>query len=103
MPTAAWIAEDGCGVDLPEHSVRTYLEQTDLRCCLQRAADVVPLGRLADVGAGFGRLSPVLAEFGDAAAFEREAAIVARGRSLLPEITWHQVDRLEQLPAGPGS
>ncbi len=45
----------------------------------------------------------MLAKFGEVTAFEREAALVARGRSLLPDLTWHQVDRLDHLPAGPGS
>jgi SAM-dependent methyltransferase len=103
MSTSTWAAEDVCGIDLPEHSLRTYLEQTDLRGCLERAAELVALRRLADIGAGFGRLSPVLAEFGEVAAFEREVALVSRGRFLLPDVTWHQVDRLEHLPAGSGS
>ena len=95
---AVWTAEDVCGLGLPEHSLRTYLEQTDLRLCLQHAAELFPLRRLADVGAGFGRLTPVLAECGEVVAFEREREMVATGRRLQPDVTWHEVARLDRLP-----
>lgn len=83
----------------PAFATRTYLEQAELRRHLLRAAAGTALRDLADVGAGFGRMTPVLAEFGRVTAFEREPDLVARARALWPDLAFRQVDDLARLPA----
>ena len=87
----------------PAFAARTYLEQAEVRRHLRRAAAGAELRDLADVGAGFGRMTPVLAEFGRVTGFEREPALVARARTLWPDLAFRQVDDLARLPAAPGS
>lgn len=98
--TTLWRAQDVLGVDLPEHTVRTYLEQQDIRRILARVGHVEVA---ADVGAGFGRLTPVLREFADdVAAFEREAEMVEVGMRLLPWAAWYHIASLDRLPCANG-
>jgi hypothetical protein len=42
------------------------------------------------VDAGFGRVTPVLAEYGRVTAFEREPKLVARTSALWPDLTLRQ-------------
>lgn len=110
--TTGDVAQDS---DFPVHSLKTYLEQTDLRRFLLKARGShrslfrwgsrreTNLRNLADIGAGYGRLTPVLGEFGRVTAFEREPALVELGQGLIPDVTWCRVDRLDQLPVRDGA
>jgi SAM-dependent methyltransferase len=88
----------------PGGNVRNYLEQRDVRRCLQTAAAIRPIRRACDVGCGYARLTMVLAEFAaEVVGFEREPAFVAQARRLLPSIEFHQLDSLRVLPKPTGS
>lgn len=100
---AVWQIAEVVDVDGPAFAARTYREQAELRRYLGLIASRIDIGRLADVGCGFGRLTPVLAEFGDAVGFEREPAFVDQARALWPEITFHGVASLAELPADTGA
>jgi SAM-dependent methyltransferase len=95
-----WSQEDVVDAGAAEFVVRTYLEQEAVRRHLRRAAAQMEIGSLADVGAGYGRLSLVLQEFGRVVAFEREPEFVSAGRALLPqEVEFRQIRTLSRLPA----
>jgi len=57
-----------------------------------------------DVGSGFGRIACVLAEFATkVVAFERDAQLLAKGRTLNPDITFVPVTSLSKLPVASAS
>ncbi|HTY17547.1 MAG TPA: class I SAM-dependent methyltransferase, partial [Myxococcota bacterium] len=88
----------------PSANVRNYLEQRDVRRCLQAASAIKPVARACDVGCGYGRLTMVLAEVAkQVVGFERESTFVAEARRLLPQIEFHQIEALSNLPASSGS
>ena len=68
---------------------------------LQRAAMTTPITRAYDVGCGFGRLTPVLAEFAsDVVGFERRASLRRHGaRSCCRHWSSSRSRRLDGLPA----
>src|SRR5689334_11962306 len=103
MPAAErknWTPADVVDVAGPSALLRNYLEQRDLRHYLDRAAARGAIRRACDVGSGFGRLIPVLAERADeVVGFEREPSLVATAQALLPGMTIVQVDTLSTLPA----
>ena len=85
-------------------ALRTYLEQSDVRQWLRQINCQMTISRACDVGSGYGRLTPVLAEFApDVVAFEREAHFVDEIQTLLPQIEVKQVENLSQLPANAAS
>ncbi len=96
-----WAPHDVAGgISLPDHTIRTYIEQSGVRKHLARAAREIELRDGCDVGAGFGRLVPVLGEFCQrVVAFEREPQLVEIGGKLLPSVEWYRVNRLDDLPA----
>ncbi len=88
----------------PGGNVRNYMEQRDIRRCLQAAAARTPVRRACEVGCGYGRVTMVLTEFAETVVgYEREPAFVAEAQRLLPGIAFHQVDSLRNLPAETGS
>lgn len=95
-----WTPDYVVDVNGPELMVRTYIEQADVRGYLRRIAEQRPVGKAADVGAGYGRLSQVLREFSDeVVAFERDDTFVRKGQFLLPEIEFRAISSLAALPA----
>ena len=95
-----WSPTDVVDVTGPAALLRNYLEQRDLRYFLDRAAARGAIGRACDIGCGFGRLIPVLAErAGAVAGFEREPSLVATAQALLPGMTIVPVETLSTLPA----
>ena len=94
----------------PEHVVdvrdaafaaRTYREHADVRALCAQAAGRTRVRAAADVGCGYGRMTPVLTEFADrVTGFEREPHFVAEASRLWPDIRFVQVPSLESLPAG---
>jgi SAM-dependent methyltransferase len=85
-------------------SLRNELERHDVRRCLDAAARERPIRSAADVGCGYGRLTPVLAEFaGRVVGFEREEELLARARASHPGIEWVSIADLSSLPAPDGS
>ena len=95
----AWTPTDVVDVSGPPALLRNYLEQRDVRGYLQRAVSKTPIAVAYDVGCGFGRLTPVLSEqAATVVGFEREAALLATARVLLPALDFRQVPSLESLP-----
>ena len=84
-------------------AARTYLEQAEVRRYARMAGEQVVLRDLADVGCGFGRLTPVLGEFGRVVGFEREPEFCSAAAAVWPTIEFRAVRRLSQLPAPSGS
>lgn len=83
----------------PGYTLRTYLEQTDVRAWLTRINRIMKIRSLADIGAGYGRLTPVLAEFADhVLAFEREPHFVADIARYQPQVDVRQIESLGRLP-----
>jgi SAM-dependent methyltransferase len=100
MERMVWTPTDVVDVDGPRAMYRAYLEQRDVRAMLAPVIGATRLHAACDVGCGFGRLTPVLAEFaGEVAGFEREPALVATARTLQPAVTFHTIDALSSLPA----
>ena len=94
-----WTPSDVVDVSGPPALLRNYLEQRDVRDHLTRASVVGPIKTAYDVGCGFGRLTPVLAEqAARVIGFEREAPLVETAKQLLPDYQFVQVASLEQLP-----
>lgn len=95
-----WTTNEVVDVGGPELIMRTYAEQADIRRYL---AKTLPGGRTTaacDVGAGYGRMCPVLKEFADhVVAFEREPELLMKGAFLQPTVEFRQIQSLEQLPA----
>jgi len=99
-----WTPAEVVDVSGPAALLRNYLEQRDVRRYLQIAASRGPIARAYDIGSGFGRLTPVLAEIAtDVVGFEREADLVATAAALLPAIRFERVESLERLPAADAS
>ena len=85
-------------------AARTYYEQRDLRRLLSAHVGTSSLSSACELGAGFGRMSPVLTEFADhVTGFEREPAFVAEAAALYPSISFVRVDSLDSLPAASAS
>lgn len=98
-----WTDREIVDVGGPEFAVRTYIEQAAVRGYLRRITGDGRLTRAADVGAGYGRMCPVLGEFADrVVAFEREPEFVARGGFLQPDIEFRWVSSLSELAAPDG-
>lgn len=94
-----WTPAEVVDVDGPRAMLRAYLEQRDVRRLLA-SRHRSPVAAACDVGCGFGRLTALLAEFaGTVVGFEREPALVATARALLPGADIRAVDRLDTLPA----
>jgi ubiquinone/menaquinone biosynthesis C-methylase UbiE len=94
-----WTPSDVVDVSGPAALLRNYLEQGYVRDCITRVAGEGRIRIAYDVGCGFGRLTPVLAEqAARVVGFEREAQLVETARRLLPNYEFIQVASLEQLP-----
>ena len=95
-----WTPTDVVDVSGPAALLRNYREQHDLRHFLGDAAGRGAIRRACDVGCGFGRLTPVLAERADeVVGFEREPSLVKIAHALLPDIRIVQLETLATLPA----
>jgi SAM-dependent methyltransferase len=85
-------------------AIRNYWEQGLVREALSLASARAPIQVAYDVGAGFGRMARVLAEFATkVVAFERDAQLLATGRMLNPDITFVPVTSLTKLPVASAS
>jgi ubiquinone/menaquinone biosynthesis C-methylase UbiE len=94
-----WTPTDVVDVSGPPALLRNYLEQRDVRDHLTRASLGGAIKTAYDVGCGFGRLTPVLAEQAERViGFEREASLIEMARRLLPDYEFVQVASLERLP-----
>jgi SAM-dependent methyltransferase len=95
-----WDARMVLGVTGAEAALaRTYLEQALLRQALAVARARHRAAVALDVGAGFGRLAWVLAEFAPrVVAVERDPHLLATGRALNPAVEFVPVTALDRLP-----
>ncbi len=101
---APWTFRDVVDVDAPAFALRTYLEQAGVRRFLSAASAGRRLPAAAEVGCGYGRLLPVLAEFAErVAGFERQPEFAAEAARLHPAAEISRVSTLENLPAPDGS
>jgi len=83
--------------------LRTYIEHSDVRNYLKWVESRTSLVSACDVGAGYGRMSPVLKEFFQlVVAFEREDSLVRKGSYLQPTTQFRQIKELSSLPATTG-
>jgi len=99
-----WTVRDVVDVDFPAFALRSYLEQTGVRRFLERSSGGRRMRAAADVGCGYGRLLPVLAEFaGRVAGFERQPELAAEAARLHPAAEIHRVTSLANLPSPDGS
>ncbi len=99
-PFTPWTLRDVVDVDYPAFALRTYLEQAGVRRFLARASGGQRLRAAAEVGCGYGRLLPVLAEFAErVAGFERQPEFSAEAARLLPAAEISRVTSLANLPA----
>lgn len=95
-----WLEEEVTDVFGAKFIIRTYIEQADLRRYLTHISALIQLDHACDIGAGYGRLSPVLSEFSEnVVAFEREKSLCDKGSFLLPTADYRQIDTLKSLPA----
>lgn len=99
-----WTPSDVTDVTGPRAYLRNYLEQRDVRRFVARAAGRRPIRTAYDIGCGYGRLTPVLAEFAPfVVGFEREPSLLAMARELLPTLTFVDTPDLATLAAENGS
>jgi len=104
MERLVWTPREVVDVDGPRAMLRAYLEQRDVRELVAGVARVAPIAAACDVGCGFGRLTPVLAEFAErVVGFERETDLLHVARSLQPSIDFRQIEALSKLPADDAS
>jgi len=100
----SWRFEEVSDISGAASSLRNYLEQRDVRRCLETASQERAIRSAADVGCGYGRLTPVLGEFAArVAGFEREEALLALARRLQPRVEWAAIPDLSSLPAPDGA
>lgn len=99
-----WLHQHVVDAALPDFVIRTYLEQLDLRSWLHRISCELKIQRACDIGAGYGRLTPVLTEFAcEIIAFEREPHFINDIQRLLPQVEACRIERLSQLPVAANS
>ena len=103
MTRSHWAPATVANVSGPQLLRRTYLEQRDLRSALKALSGRRDLSGLCEVGAGYGRMTGILTEFGHCVtAFEREPELCAIGRRLIPEVVFTQVETFSALPGATG-
>jgi SAM-dependent methyltransferase len=99
MERMVWTPTDVVDVEGPRAMLRAYLEQRDVRRLLASVCGTERLESACDIGCGFGRITPVLAEFArHVVGYEREASLLAIARSLQPETEFRAVETLNVLP-----
>jgi SAM-dependent methyltransferase len=99
-PRHHWTFAEVADAAGPSANVRNFIEQRDVRRCLEAGAARRPILRACDVGCGYGRLTMVLGEHAaQVVGFEREEGLIAEARRLLPRIEFRQVETLASLPA----
>ena len=85
-------------------AARTYYEHRELRRFLSSHLPQGLLGAGCEVGAGFGRITPILSEYCErAVGFERELHFVTEASALYPFLTFTHIDTLARLPAKEGA
>ena len=104
MSRHSWRFDEVSDISGAASALRNYLEQRDVRRCLEAAAKERAIRSAADVGCGYGRLTPVLGEFaGRVAGFEREETLLTEARRLQPRFEWTAIADLSALPAPDGA
>jgi SAM-dependent methyltransferase len=100
----SWRFDEVSDISGAASSLRNYLEQRDVRRCLETVSRERAIRAAADVGCGYGRLTPVLGEFAArVAGFEREEDLLALARRLQPRVEWTAIADLASLPAHDGA
>ncbi len=102
-----WTPDNVSALDPAARSIKTYIEQRDLRHILDIISDQCESHlTCAEVGAGFGRMTVLLDDYslpGQTTAFEREPDMVAAMLRLLPSVNAVHVNALTNLPAEDGA
>lgn len=100
----SWTPEMVADTRGPELAHRCYLEHHQLRQVLAGVLGDRRCRAAADVGAGYGRMTPVLAEWADTVVgFEREPQLREIATMLQPAPRWTAIDDLATLPAADSS
>jgi SAM-dependent methyltransferase len=90
--------------NLEAAAMRAYWEHRSVREALALAAESHPIRVAYELGAGYGRMSRVLAECARrVVAFERDSALLAKGRILNPDLAFAPIKNLGDIPAKDGS
>lgn len=93
-----WTPDNIASRDMARTVIRTYIEHSALSHILDY--DLEAYGSIAEVGAGFGRMTALLLDSGvPVVAFEREPHMVLAMQKLLPKAEAVRVASLAQLPA----
>jgi SAM-dependent methyltransferase len=94
----AWTVSAVSDASGPVDNVRNYRERQTIRSIISGISGERAIGSACEVGCGYGRLTMVLEEFAKkTVGFEREPHLVDIARSLLPNISFYQVDSLDKL------
>lgn len=97
---STWLESEITDVSGADFVVRTYIEQCDLRHYLSKVVERTDLRTACDVGAGYGRLTLVLAEFADrVVAVEREKELLDKAAFLQPTVEFRHMASLAAVPA----
>jgi len=90
-----WTVSAVNDVQGPEANIRNYLEHSTVRAILNEISTIKTLHTAAEMGCGYGRMTPVLKEFvPQVYGFEREKHLVEIAQKLLPDIHFNCVDSL---------
>lgn len=83
---------------------RTYLEHKQIREIMKLLVGKYGFRTVADVGCGYGRMTPILKEYceGRIEGFERDADFITIARTNMPDIMFHHTDNLRELKAFSG-
>ena len=94
-----WTPEAVVDADAPRALCRTYWEHRDLREVIGAALGTTRVATAIDLGCGFGRNCLVLEEFASlTVGLERERALVAQARALVPGARFVAIGSLARLP-----
>ena len=99
MASFRWTPEAVVDADGPRALCRTYWEHRDLREVIGASLGRPRVGTAVDLGCGFGRNCLVLGEFAAlTVGLEREPALVAQARALVPGARFVAIGSLARLP-----
>jgi SAM-dependent methyltransferase len=96
-----WTPATVSNAQAPETAaIRNYWEHRLVREAAALASKRHPVNVAYELGAGYGRVARVLAEFaGRVVAFERDPKLLAVGRALNPDVEFVDVQKLGDIPA----
>jgi len=99
--SAAMVSNAG---DFATAAIRNYWEQRMVRDAVAQAHQRKPIHTAYEIGAGYGRMTRVLAETArKVVAFERDPELLAKGQRLNPDLSFVAIQDLGRIPTEDGS